>query len=283
MDAVAAFYTFQKVFLSGVVGGGVHKVEAGFIYRHGVGRDENTYILHARVLGVGAAIAIHRHIFHYIDIHGVALEIFDYREGGVRHGFEEQVMVCRPNLVGFSRAVDVRLAVGRGYSYRELFKSAAVTAHGMSLEVGKHEKRIVICQVLTHIVFLYDFSAGNIQHEVGTLGVHKVYGEIFVPAVLFESSQMFFGSVAFAFVCGITFDDGTADAVGDGLPEVGTQKVLVADFARVDFHRYFSLQFYVLFIIQSDNFFGRDFPREKDFGFQNYILLYLSYFLFIIY
>ena len=100
--------------------------------------------------------------------------------------------------------------------------------------MGQDQHGIVVRSILADVVLLDDLALGDLQLDIGTFGIQQVKVEILVPAVLLDGLQMLFGGVALAVIGGIAFDDCAADVLDDGLPEVGTQEVLVADLARMD-------------------------------------------------
>ena len=124
--------------LAGVVGS-IDEVKAGLINRDGVGRDEHAHVLQAGILSHSAAVAVDGHVLHDVHIQGVAAEVLHDGGRGVRHRFEEGVMVGMPEVVRIAHAVDVLLAVGGGDAYRQLLERPSVAAHGMTLEVGEDE------------------------------------------------------------------------------------------------------------------------------------------------
>ena len=66
----------------------------------------------------------------------------------------------------------------------------------MSLEAGEHEKRIIVREVLTDVVFLYNLAAGNVDNQIFSFRVKKVDLEVLAPAVFFEGFKVLFGGVA---------------------------------------------------------------------------------------
>ena len=66
----------------------------------------------------------------------------------------------------------------------------------MSLEVGEHEKRIIVREVLTDVVFLYNLAVGNVENQIFSFRVKKVDLEVLAPAVFFEGFKVLFGGVA---------------------------------------------------------------------------------------
>ena len=87
-DTVEALNALYEVVAARIVGG-VDQIEAGLIDRDGVERGKDADVRHARVLGHGAAVAVHGHILHNVDENGLVLEIFRHGRGGVRHRVEE--------------------------------------------------------------------------------------------------------------------------------------------------------------------------------------------------
>ena len=254
VGAVSGFHALYEVRLAGVIAG-VDKVNAGLIYRDGIGRNEHAHVLYAGVLRHSAAVAVDGHVLHNVHIQGVAAEVLHNGGRSVRHRLEERVMVSRPEVVRIADAVDILLAVGGGDAYRQLLECSAVAARGVALEVREDEHRIILVDILADVILLDLFAVGDIKHLVGAFRVHYIDVEIMAPAVQLHGLPVVLGGVAPALVSGVALDDSSADMVDDGLPEFGTEEVLVADLTGVYLDGYiageiFSCQlneFYYLF------------------------------------
>ena len=66
----------------------------------------------------------------------------------------------------------------------------------MSLEVGEHEKRIIVREVTSDVVFLYNLAVGDVENQIIAFSVEQVNLELLAPAVLFEGFNVLFGGVA---------------------------------------------------------------------------------------
>ena len=175
-------------------------------------------------------------------------------------------MVGVPELVHVSRAVDILLAPGGGDADGDILQRAAKAAHGVALEMGEHQKGIVIGQVGPHEVLLDDLAAGDGQLYVVRL-VHDVHLGGAEPAVALHGDLVGVGGVAPAVVGGIALHDGAAHVVDHRLHEVGAQEVLVSGLAGVDFDGHFSLQLDAQGAVQPEHGGGGEVTGEIDGGF----------------
>ena len=100
----------------------------------------------------------------------------------------------------------------------------------------KWETAVVLGDILTHVVFLDPQTLGDIQHQVGTLGIQNVYREGGTPAVLNEGLHMPFCGITAALVGGVALHNGTADMIQHRLPEGGGQEILIARLTGMDFY-----------------------------------------------
>src|SRR5699024_5831978 len=96
-------------------------------------------VLHAGVLGHGAAVTVHRQVLHHVDKGDLALEVLHHAHGGVGHGLGEHhaAGVLLPGLiavVGPAAGVDQGLARPGGAADGQLFEGPAVAAHGVRSE-----------------------------------------------------------------------------------------------------------------------------------------------------
>ena len=172
--------------------------------------------------------------------------MFDDRRGGVRHRLAEAILlgVLVPGLdvvVRHAAGVDQRLALGRRAADGQLLERAAVAAHGVALEVRQHQHGIVVEDVLAQQVLLEHLAVGDVPHDVGTLGVHQVDGEVFAPAVVLDQLPVGLGMVAHAAIGvaigGVALHDRAVDRLDHRLPELGAQEILVSLFAGVQLDR----------------------------------------------
>ena len=111
VGAIAALNALYKVVAPGVVRG-VHQINAGLVDGHRVERGQNADILHAGVLGSGAAIAVDGEVLHHVYKHRVVTKIVFHGPCRVRHGVEKtQLLLVVADL---AYAVDKLLAVRGG-------------------------------------------------------------------------------------------------------------------------------------------------------------------------
>ena len=176
------------------------------------------------------AVAVNAHVLHDVDENHVAVEVIHNAAGCVRHGFQKRIMIRRPEVFRHARAVDIRLAVGRCHADGQLLQCAAVAAHGMSLEVGKHQHGIVIFQIFADKIFLDDLAVRDIQLHIGAFGVQQVYREVAAPAVLVHQLAVLLGGVAGAAIGSVALHDGAADVVDHRFPELRAKEILISLF-----------------------------------------------------
>ena len=253
--------------------GGVDQIEAGLIDRDGVERGKDADVRHARVLGHGAAVAVHGHILHNVDENGLVLEIFRHGRGGVRHRVEEAVVVGSPDLFGLAGTVDIGLAVGRRAADGELLERAAEAAHRMPLEVGEDEHGIVVGNVLADEVLLNAPAVRNGKLQIGALGIENVHVEIRAPAVLDHRAAVLLGGVALALVGGVALNHRAMHGLDHRPPEVGTQKVLVALLTGVQLHGDLARQLAAHGAVKRHDLLGRDLTGEAYLSFHRVFLL----------
>ena len=268
MDAVATLDALNEMVAAGVVRGSVDKVEARLVDGDRVGGHQDADVGHARVLGNGAAVTVDRHVLHDIDVGNAAAlsEEVDHRARSIGHGLKELVVIGRPDILGHCDAVDVRLAVGRSHTDRELLERAAETSHGMALEVRQHQHRVVLGQVLAHEVLLEAQAIRDGQLKVGALGIHEVDVEVIVPSMLGNRAQVLLGRVALSVVGRVALNDRAMQLAYHGRPKVRVQEVLVAHLAGMDFNGNLTRQFDAKQAIEFDDLFGRDCAGEINLG-----------------
>ena len=214
----------------------VHQIQARLVNSNRVQRDQNADVLHARIFRHSAAVAVDRHVLHHVDKDHVALEIVHDRGRRVRHGVEELILLCRPHLVGLARAVDIRLAVGRGAADGQLLQCAAEAAHRVALEVRQNQHGVIVRHVLANEVLLNLLAVRNCELQIGSLGVQQVDREALRPAVLLHGLAVLFGGVALAGIGGVALDNRAVHAVDHRLPKIRAQEVLVSLLAGVYLH-----------------------------------------------
>ena len=91
MGAVAAVDALHKVVAARVIAV-YDQIDAGAVQRDGVKAREDAHIVHAGVLGHGAAVAVNGKILHDGDIGDLARKVLCHGGGGVCHGFKEGVL-----------------------------------------------------------------------------------------------------------------------------------------------------------------------------------------------
>ena len=176
-------------------------------------------------------------------------------------------MVGGPDFFRNACAVDISFSERGSNADGKLFKSAAVTAHGVAFEMGKNEKGIVINNVFADKVFLDNFSVGDLKFKVRAFCVKKINREIFVPAVFFKSFKMLFGGVAGAFISGVAFGNGSVYFFDKFFPEFRMKEVLVSGFSGMNFNGNFSGKFRRKSLINFHKAFGADIAGKINFCF----------------
>ena len=88
----------------------------------------------------------------------------------------------------------------------DILVRAAEAAHGVPLEMGQREERIVVQKILADGHLLEPLAVRHGEQR-GALGVHNVYGRE-GPAVRLESFPVVFRRVAPVIVVGVRLDDG---------------------------------------------------------------------------
>ncbi len=134
VDAVLGLDALEQVVSAGIVGR-VDEVETCLVNRDRIQGSQDPDVSHAGIFRHGTAVTVHRHILHDVDVDDISLEIVHDTRCGVRHGFEERIMVCVSEVGRVARAVDIGFSHGGGDAYGELLDRPAVAAHGMPLKV----------------------------------------------------------------------------------------------------------------------------------------------------
>ena len=257
---------------------GVHQVDTCLVDSNGILRDQNTNVGNAGILRHGAAVAIDRHVFHHVHIDGVALKVFHNRHGRIRHSTLKFVGIGTPDLLRLAGTMDIGFTKRRSVADGQLLQRTAVATHGMALEMGQHQGRVVIGQILAHIVFLNHLAVGNVQHQIGARCVQQIHRKILLPAVLFKQLQVLFGGITLSLVCRIALDDGATHMIHHRFPEIGPQEILVALLAGMDLDGHISGQLLVQQLIHLQHLFGCDSFRKIDFGSHKNIRLSVFFF-----
>lgn len=134
MGAVAAVDALHKVVAARVIAV-YDQIDAGAVQRDGVKAREDAHIVHAGVLGHGAAVAVNGKILHDGDIGNLARKVLCHGGGGVCHGFKEGVLLGavlpQDVLIGdLAAGMDVRLAGAGRAADGQLLERTAVAAIG---------------------------------------------------------------------------------------------------------------------------------------------------------
>ena len=238
--------------------GGVNQIQTGLINGHRIQGYQNADISNGRILRHGAAVAVHAHVLHDVDVHSIALEEIHHGRCRVCHGAKEAVVIRSPDLLHITGAVDIGLAVGGCHTDGKLLQRAAETAHGMALEMGQHQHAVVIGQVLANVILLNHLAVGNLQHQIRACCVQQVNCVKIAPAVLLKSSNMPLGGVPLAFVGSVAFNYGAAHMRNYVLPEFRPEEILVARLAGVNLNRHIAGKFFAQQLVQLQHLFSGD-------------------------
>ena len=269
MDAVEGLHTLNEMLLPRIVRRGIDQIHARLVKRHGIQGRQHTDVPHARILRDRTAVAVHGKVLHHADKRGVAAEKLHYGSRRLRHRLTERVLfgavVPKNTLIRHLAAgVDQALALRGGAADGKLLERAAVTAHGVTFEMGQHEHGIVVFEILAHAVFPEHLAVGDVQLHVRTFGVHQIDGKIAAPAVVLDQLAVLRRGVALALVGGVALDDRAADALDHRSPELGLQKVLIALLARMELDCYPAGKLPAQRLIERDHLFRRDLPCKID-------------------
>ena len=127
---------------------------------------------------------------------------------GVTTGSARQPSQSRPLIVAALPLVDHLLAdPAVGAADADVLVAAAEAAHGVALEVGQHNKGIVVGKGLAHGHVVEPLAAihGQIHSALGVGDVHRAEG----PAIDLQGLAVLFGGVAVALIEGVGLDDGS--------------------------------------------------------------------------
>ena len=248
MGAVAAVDALHKV-VTARVGAVLDQVQTGAVQRDGVQAGQDADVAHAGVLGHGAAVTVDGQVLHHGHVGNLAGKVVGHGAGGVGHGLQEgilraDVLPQHGLILDLAAGVDVGLAGAGSTADGQLLQCAAVTAHGVALKVDQNQHAVVVFDALTQQVLAQDLAILHGPDNVRSFGIHDVNVEQVAPAVLFHQLYVLGGLVAGAAVSSVALDHGAVDGVDDRLHELGTQEVLVAILAAVDFNGHLAGQFH---------------------------------------
>ena len=112
----------------------------------------------------------------------------------------------------------------------------------MPLKVGQNQHGIVIYNILTHKILVYDLTAGDRQLQIRSFRIQKIHRKMLQPAVVGKELLMPRCGVAMALIRSIALHHRASDMIDHRLPEGRTQKVLIALFAGMHLHRHLAGQ-----------------------------------------
>ncbi len=140
-------------------------------------------------------------------------------------------------VFGNARRVNIRLAVVGSDADTLVLEHAAKTAHGVSLEMGEIDQKIVVCQVFAHKVVADMQCVAYGDTHLAEL-VHQVAGGDSRPAMVDEDLLVVGGGIALARVGGVALDDSALHLIDQGLDELRVEVVVSARLARRDLDRH---------------------------------------------
>ena len=91
MHAVTALDPLDHMCTAGIVGG-IDQIDTRLIDGDRIERGQNADILHARILGNLAAVAVHGEVAHYVQERHFAVKIAHDRACRVRHRLAEGIL-----------------------------------------------------------------------------------------------------------------------------------------------------------------------------------------------
>ena len=111
--------------------------------------------MHVRLGGVSVAVTVHRQAVHHADVEYVIAHIGIHALGRVGHGLQEGILFS-PDAAAFLGAagVDPDLSHGGAEADGDVLDGPAEARHGVALEVGQHQKGIVVGKVTAHIIYI---------------------------------------------------------------------------------------------------------------------------------
>ena len=130
--------------------------------------------------------------------------------------------------------------------------------------MAEHQHRVIIGQVFAHVVFVDLLPVGDVQHQVGALGVQNVHGEVLAPAVQIHGLPVLLGGIAAALIGGVALHHGAVDVLDHGLHKFRAQIVLVAHLARVELDGHLSGQLNAQLFVHPHDGLGGEFSCEVD-------------------
>ena len=92
MDAVTGFNPFDQIFFPWIFAL-IDQINAGLIQCDRIQRGQDTDVSDLRIFRFRAAVAVNRHVAHYVDEDNVFFLIVENGFRGVGHGFQELIMI----------------------------------------------------------------------------------------------------------------------------------------------------------------------------------------------
>lgn len=238
---------------------GPDHVDKGLVVGNGVERGNNAEVRHDRAILVGVAVATERNGVHDSDINDrfvVFFEIIGDGSGGFGHGFNEinLLMLAFPaevGILGLATRMNVGFAVATGDADGLVFEIGTKTTHDVAFGVGEVDNRIVVFEMVAdEVVFeIFAFGEGNFEFAVC---VHDVDVGEFGKAMIGSDFEVVFGSVAFAWIGGVAFDDGAMELFDEWADEAGFEVAFGTGFASADFDADFAWQGSVECFVNTD-------------------------------
>lgn len=192
-----------------------------------------------------------------------------YGFGRFGHRFQKVVLRRQfaPHFVlvgGFSGRMNPRLAFRGGYAYGDVLYGAAETAHGMSLEMRKHHRKVVIQVILAHDV-LFQMTSSLDRQRHFALGIHDVHRRYGRESVVGRRFEMVLGIGSAAAVGRVALHDCPAHFLHQSLYQVGIQIVVVARLAGREFDGNLPFGLTAQSFVYLHQIFGRDFRKHVHF------------------
>ena len=191
--------------LAAALGQVVEQVHAGIVRGQDVQRGHDADIRrHHRLRRRPLAVAGDRDVAHGVDIADVGREVVDGGLGALGDALHQLLL---RDIVGAFGRVDLLLADAPvGTADADVLVAAAEATHGVALEVGQHQERVIVQHALAHVHLLKPLAAldGERGHAVLVGDVHRAEG----PAVDGQGLAVLLGGVAAALIIGVGLDDG---------------------------------------------------------------------------
>ena len=132
--------------------------------------------------------------------------------------------------------------------------------------MGQDQHRIIIHNIFTQVVFFENFAIWNGPDHIRSLGIHKIYIKVFIPAVLFQKFQMRLCMVPYTSagvtISSVALHNRSLNFLNHRPPKLRTEEILISLFSRMNLHSHFSGQLHSKSLIHLYNLFRGNFSSK---------------------